>query len=180
MKAIHWLRKEIKDMVVLFLYFAFYFGVFIVFKKLILAHYHISFYGFGAAMVGALIAAKAVLVIESSPLSGPFRASKPYLKVLYDTFVFTALALIFLYLEKSLELLHKEGTFRLAFLTARKEDDFPDFCAVVGWGGLSFLGYSVFAAINRHLGSGKLLGFFFTLPQAGLQESAAHSSTKET
>lgn len=164
MKAIHWLKKEVKELAVLFLYFAFYFGIFIVLKKLILAHYNISFYGFGAAMVGALIAAKAVLVIESTSLSKPFHASAPYLKVLYDTLVFTTLALIFLYLEKSLELLHKEGTFRLAFLTASHEDDLYDFCAKVGWGGFSFLGYSVFAAINRHLGSGKLWRFFFTSP----------------
>lgn len=165
MKALHWLKKEVKELAILFVYFAFYFGIFIVFKKLILDHYDISYYGFGAAMVGALLAAKAVLVIEGSPLSRPFHTSAPYVKVLYDTFLYTLLALIFLYLEKSLELMHQEGTFRLAFFTARHEDDFPDFCAKVGWAGLCFLGYSVFAVINHHLGSGKLWRFFFTPPR---------------
>jgi hypothetical protein len=171
MKTIHWLKEEAKALAVLFLYFFFYFGVFIVLKKLILAHYHISFYGFGAALVGALIAAKAVLVIESSPLSRPFHSSAPFLKILYDTFVYTTLALLFLYLEKTLELLHKEGTFRLAFITAGREDDGYEFCAKVGWGGLCFFGYAFFAAINRHLGHGELLRLLFRSPRAKVEHA---------
>src|SRR5476651_539975 len=108
MKTIHWLKGEAKSLAVLFLYFLCYFSIFILFKKLILAHYHISFYGFGAAIIGALIAAKTVLVIESSPLSKPFHSSAPYLKIAFDTLVYTVLALIFLYLEKVLEIAHKE------------------------------------------------------------------------
>ena len=156
MKALHWLAKEVKEMAILFLYFAFYYSIFIVLKKLILAHYAISFYGLGAALVGALIAAKAVLVIQSTALSKPFRSSPPYLKILYDTFVYTTLALIFLYLEKTLELLHEEGSFRLAFTTAGHQDDWAGFCAKVGWAGLCFLGYAYFAAMSRHLGAGEL------------------------
>ena len=177
MKAIHWLKEEAKALVVLFLHFSFYFGIFIVLKKLILAHYHISFYGFGAALIGALIAAKAVLVIESSPLSRPFHSSPPFLKILYDTLIFTTLALLFLYLEKSLELLHKEGTFRLAFLTASHEDDLYEFCAMVGWAGFSFFGYAVFAAISRHLGPGELLRIFFTSPRINIERAPPPSPT---
>ncbi|MCE0498739.1 MAG: hypothetical protein LV481_12410 [Methylacidiphilales bacterium] len=183
MKTIQWLKKEVKELAVLFLYFAFYFGIFIALKKLILAHYHISFYGFGAAMVGALIAAKAVLVIESTPLSKPFHSSAPFLKILYDTLLFTALALVFLYLEKGLELAHKEGTFRLAFLTAGPGDDWYQFCAMVGWAGLSFLNYAVFAAISRHLGPGELWRLHFTAPRIKIErapEPGVHSPPKES
>ena len=91
--------------------------------KMILAHYHISFYGFGAALVGALIAAKAVLVIESTSLSKPFLAAVPYHKILYDTLVYTALALVFLFLEKLVESAHQEGSFRLAFFSMDQDDD---------------------------------------------------------
>jgi hypothetical protein len=161
LKALHWLMEEAKSMFILFLYFCFYFGIFIIFKKLILAHYNISFYGFGAAVVGALIAAKAVLVIESSPLSKPFRSSAPFVKILYDTFIYIVLALVFLYLERLVELIHKDGNFRMAFLGLETQEDWAQFCAVVGWAGLSFLNYSVFAAISRHLGPGKLLRMFF-------------------
>jgi len=165
MKTIRWLKEEAKSLAVLFLYFAFYFGVFIVLKKLILAHYNISFYGFGAAMVGALIAAKAVLVLESCPQPKKLRTSAPVWKVIYETLLYTTLALVFLYLEKSLELMRKEGTFWLAFLSARHEDDSYEFCAMVGWAGISFLGYAVFSTISQHLGRGELLRLFFTSPR---------------
>ncbi len=151
-------------MAVLFVYFAFYFTIFIVFKKLILADYHISYYGFGAAMIGALIAAKAVIVVEKSPLSKPLRYAAPYLKIIYDTLLFTLLALVFLYLERVVETIHKEGMWRMAFLTAGKVEDWYKFCATVGWAGLSFLGYSFFAAMNRHMGAGALLKLLFTPP----------------
>jgi len=162
MKIVHWLKKEGTAFCVLVLYFFFYFGIFIIFKKLILAHYHISFYGFGGAVLGALIAAKAVLAIENTPLSKHLDSAAPCQKILYDAFVYTTLALIFLYVEKTLELYHKEGTLRLAFLTAGRDDDVYLFCATVGWGALSFFTYAVFAAISRHLGPGELLRMLFT------------------
>jgi hypothetical protein len=162
MKLIHWLKEEAKEMAVLFVYFAFYFNVFIVFKKLILAHYHISFYGFGAALVGALIAAKAVLVVESSPLSRPLRNAAPYLKILYDTLLYTLLSLVFLYLERIVELAHKQGTWQDVFQNIGQEEDWYQFAAIVGWAGLCFLGYSFFAAMNRHTGTGELVRLLFT------------------
>ncbi|HEV3273165.1 MAG TPA: hypothetical protein VGZ93_13380 [Candidatus Methylacidiphilales bacterium] len=183
MKTMHWLKGEAKALVVLFFYFLFYFSIFIILKKLILAHYHIGFYSSGAAIVGALIAAKAVLVIESSPLSRPFRSAAPLLKVIYDAFVYTTLALVFLYLEKVLELVHKEGTFRPAFLTAGHERDGYEFCAKVGCAGVAFLGYAVFAAISRHLGPGELLKLFFTSPRVKVEcapAPGADSSSKKS
>ena len=152
-------------MAVLFLHFLFYFGIFIGLKKLILAHYNISFYGFGAAVLGALIAAKAVLVIEASPLSRPFRDHLPCVKIVYDTLLYTTLALVFLYAEKIIETAHKEGNLRLAFLTAGRDDDWYQFCATVGCGALAFFAYAVFAAISRHLGNGELWKLFFRPPR---------------
>jgi len=176
MKAINWLKEELKALAVLFLYFAFYFNIFILFKKLILAHYDISFYGFGAAMVGALIAAKAVLIIESSPLSKPFQSSAPYLKIIYDTSIYTILSLLFLYLEKLLELAHKEHSFQLAFATAGHEDDWYQLFATVGWAGLCFLGYATLAAINRHLGPGGLGKLLLTPPRPKVEHASEPST----
>ena len=164
MKTLHWLKDEAKAVAVLFVYFAVYFNVFIVFKKLILAHYDISFYGFGAAIVGALIAAKAVITVEKSPLSRPFRSAAPYKKIAYDTFIYIVLALVFLYLERIVELAHKEGSWQLGFQNIGEEEDWYQFAATVGWAGLCFFGYSFFAAMNRHMGAGALLKMLFTPP----------------
>ncbi len=162
MKAIERVVREGRAFIALSLYFLFCYGTVVLLKKLILAHYHISFFGFGAAILGALISAKAVLVIECSPLSRVLDSAAPFLKVIYDCLLYTLLALLFLYLEKVLELAHKEGHLRPAFLTVGREDDLSQFFAMVLWAGLSFLGYAVFAAISRHLGPGELFRLFFT------------------
>jgi hypothetical protein len=159
-----WIFKEGKALAILFLYFLFYYGIFIILKKLILAHYHISFFGFSGAVLGALISAKAVMIVESTALSKVLRSAAPFLKVIFDCFLYTTLALILLYLEKVVELAHKEGNIRLAFLTVGRDDDLAQFFAMVIWAGLSFLGYTVFSAISRHLGHGELIRLFFTSP----------------
>ncbi len=162
MKALSWLKREGKSFLATFLYFLGYYAVFIILKKLILAHYHISYFGFGAAILGALISAKAVLLIESTPLSKVLGQAAPFLKVIYDCFLYTTLAVMLLYAEKVFELTRQEGTLRLAFVTLHKEDDLSLFCATVIWAALAFLGYAVFSAISRHVGHGELFRLFFT------------------
>ena len=162
MKIVHWLQKEGKAILILTLYFFFCYGMLVVLKKLILLHYHISFFGLGAAVLGALISAKAVLIIESTPLAKILRESAPALKVIYDCLLYTTLALFLLYAEKIFEVWRHEGTLRMAFFTVGKDADQSIFCATVIWAGLSFLGYAVFAAIGRHLGRGELIRLFFT------------------
>jgi len=162
MKILHWLRKEGKAILILTLYFFFCYGMLVILKKLILLHYNISFFGFGAAVLGALISAKAVLIVESTPLAKILRESAPALKVIYDCLLYTTLALILLYAEKTFEIWHQEGTLRMAFFTVGKNEGLSVFCATVIWAGLAFLGYAIFAAIGRHLGHGELIRLFFT------------------
>jgi hypothetical protein len=164
MKTTAWLIKEGKTLLALFLYFLFCYGIFMLLKKLILAHYDISFFGYGAAIVGAFISAKAVIIIEKTPLSRVLGTAAPFLKIIYDCILYTVFALAFLYGEKVLELYFKEGNLRLAFVTARDENDLSRFCATVLWASLSFLGYAALSAFNRHLGDGELLRIIFTRP----------------
>jgi hypothetical protein len=164
-KFIAWIKHEAKALIAVFVYFLSCYGIIILLKKLILAHYNISYFGFGAAVLGAFISAKAVLVIDSTPLAKVLSSAKPYAKVLYDCFVYTSIALLLLYLEKLLELAHKEGNFRLAFFTVNHDDDLSEFAATVLLASLTFLGYAVFATLSRHLGHGELYRLFFTPPK---------------
>ena len=63
-KLIH----ELEELAVIWLYFVVWVGVFIGLKKLILGEYHIEFSGLSAALIGALILAKVVLVFRNIPL----------------------------------------------------------------------------------------------------------------
>jgi hypothetical protein len=159
-----WIIREAKALFLVTLYFLFCYGTIIIIKKLILAHYNISYFGFGAAILGALISAKTVLIIESTPLGKTFHSRLPILKIIFDCLLYTALALILLYVEKVIELGYKEGNYRLAFATVDHDDDLSGFFAMVLWAAISFLGYAVFSAISRHLGPGELYRLFFTAP----------------
>jgi hypothetical protein len=164
MKAIEWTLREGKALALLFLYFLFCYTIIVVSKKLILDYYNIDFLGFSLTVVAELVAAKAVLIIEHTPLARVLAGAPPYLKVLYDTGVYTAFGVVLLYLEKTLELMHKEGGFRWAFFTQGQEDHLSQFEVTILWAALSFLGYASFAALKRHLGPGALYRFFFTAP----------------
>src|SRR5207245_9369352 len=60
--------SEIKTIGLVTLYFAICFGVMIFLKRLVLAEHQIEFRGLSIAIVGALIVAKVVAVMEHVPL----------------------------------------------------------------------------------------------------------------
>jgi hypothetical protein len=61
------LGEEIKAVALTTLYFAVWFGVLIVLKELLLAEYRIEVRGLSLALVGALVVAKVVLLMEHVP-----------------------------------------------------------------------------------------------------------------
>ena len=62
------LKHELEAVVVVTLYFAAWLGVLMVLKKLVLAEYQIQFRGLSMVLVGSLVLAKVVLVLEHVPL----------------------------------------------------------------------------------------------------------------
>jgi len=58
------LKDEIKAVAITTLYFATWLGLLVLLKKLILEEYQIEFHGLSVALVGALVLAKVVLVLE--------------------------------------------------------------------------------------------------------------------
>lgn len=59
-------KQEAKEVGVGTLYFLIWFGIILTLKKLMLEAYPIEFYGFSTAVVGALIVAKVVVVLDKT------------------------------------------------------------------------------------------------------------------
>ena len=78
MSSVQKLKDEIKAVALATLYFAVWIGVLVVLKQLVLEEYHIQFNGLSLAIVGALILAKVVLVLEHVPL-GEWTRTRPAL-----------------------------------------------------------------------------------------------------
>jgi hypothetical protein len=62
------LKDEIRAVAVATLYFAAWIGVLVLLKTILLAEDRIEFHGWSLALVGALVLAKVVLVLEHVPL----------------------------------------------------------------------------------------------------------------
>lgn len=105
------LKGEIKTVALATVYFAVWTGVLVLIKQLVLSEYRIEFHGFSLALVGALVLAKVVLVLEHVPLGGWIRIRPALVDVLLRTTMYALGLLVVLLLEKALDGRHGHGGF---------------------------------------------------------------------
>lgn len=85
-------KHAIKEVGFVTLYFFFCFGIILTLKKLMLEPYDIEFYAFSTAVVGALIVAKVVVVLDKTRAGTRFDDSHPlgaaalYKAMIYSVF----------------------------------------------------------------------------------------------
>ena len=93
-----WKQKilhEMKSYWLLVLYMAIFFGVFTTYRRLLLAHYGISYEDYGIAVIRALVLAKVVLVAETLRLGRGYEEKPLIVPTLYKTFLFTVCVAVF-------------------------------------------------------------------------------------
>jgi len=158
--------NETKELGIVTAYFLFCFGTILVLKKLWLEEYRIEFQALGMAAIGALIAAKVVLLLEATSIGRRFEHSAQVLDVLYKSLIYTFFAVVVLYLEQVIDLRHEFGGIRAAFINAIHHRDINRFFATLICVGVSFLGYNILSSVSRHLGEGELFRLFFSSRKA--------------
>jgi hypothetical protein len=100
--------KEAKSIFWTSLYFLAWFGSLMLIKVLLLEEYHIQFYNVSALIIGALVVAKSVLIMEAMPVSkGKYQPA--WAVLLKRTLLFMVGVFIILVLEKSIEARHEYG-----------------------------------------------------------------------
>lgn len=101
--------KELKFIFWVSLYFLTWFGALMLIKVLLLNEYKIEFYGASMVVVGALIAAKSVLILENVPLR---LHNKPVIiDIILRTILYLAGISIILILERTFEARDEYGGF---------------------------------------------------------------------
>lgn len=159
------LRHELISVLLTTLYFAICFGTLVLIKRLILADYHIEFKGLGLALIGALIMAKVVLIMEYVPLGTWTRKYPAIVDVIVRTFIYGFGVFIVLVLEKSFEARHEFGGFLHAFAHIYEHPDYPHIWAntiCVFW---SLFGFNVYSLLQQRLGEHGLKQIFFSPPK---------------
>ena len=166
------LREEIRSVGSTTLFFAAWFSMLMVLKWLILAEYNIEFRDVTIALVGALIVAKVVLVLEKVPLESWTRDRVALTHVIVRTGLYGIGILMVLLLEKAFEVRHEYGGFVPALAQVIRHQDIPHVLAATIGVTAALLVFNAMFVIRRHLGKRGLLGIFLSpLPQQSKDDS---------
>ncbi|HEV3109032.1 MAG TPA: hypothetical protein VGY99_00950 [Candidatus Binataceae bacterium] len=160
-----WLRKEFVAILPVFLFFLVGFLLLITLIKLTLAQFSVEITVLSNAVIGALLAAKAALVLDETPLARSLEHTPRIIAVAVKVFFYGVASLLLLSVERVLEALPKSHNFdaalRYAFEHATRY-------RALSWAlGISivFALYFVFLEINERLGEGELWRLFFESPK---------------
>jgi hypothetical protein len=159
-----WLRREYSAARPVFLFFFVAFLLQLSIIKLAVAQFSIPISGLSKAVVGALFAAKAVLILDETPLSRSLERYRRAIAVAVKTLLYGFGTLLLGYLERFLEALHKVGSFDGAVRSMVDQANLYRFFASVLGVTLIFAIYFTFSEINKRMGEGALWSLFFQRP----------------
>ena len=151
------LKDEIRAVALLAIYFGLWIGTFVLLKTLILDEYKIEYHGLSLALVGALVLAKVVLVLEYVSLGAWIRNRPALLDVVLRTALYTLGVFVVLLLEKSFEGRHEHGGFvpslLSVFATAGGYHVWANVICISG----ALLIYNMLSVLRRYLGEEVLI-----------------------
>lgn len=144
------------------MYFAIWIGIFMVIKTLLLAEYGIEFYGLTKALVGALVLAKVVLVMEHFSLGTWVRTQPAWVDVVLRTALYSLGVLVVLLLEKAFEGRHENGGFVPALMSVLRHANVHHVWVNVIVISGALLAYNAFGVLKRKLGEDELGKLFMS------------------
>jgi hypothetical protein len=160
--ALSKLKNELKAVALATLYFGTWIGVLVFIKELALAEYRIEFHGLSLAVVGALVLAKVVLVLEHVPLGAWIRTRPALVEVILRTTLYALGVLVVLLLEKAFEGRHEHGGFVPSLVSVFQHAEihhvWVNTICLTG----ALLGYNALSVVRRHLGEGGLIRLFLS------------------
>ena len=170
----NWLYREFVLLLPVFLFFLGGFLVQLVIIKLAVEQFSIPVAAFSKALIGALFAAKAVLILDETPLARKLERYRRIVAVAVKTLLYGLGTLLLGYIERFLEGLHKVGTFDGAFRDVLDHANLYRFFAWVLGISLVFAIYFTWSEISASMGEGALWSLFFRSPPVA-NASGKHS-----
>ena len=162
----NWLHREFVAARPVFLFFFLAFLLQLLIIKLAVAEFSIPVTALSKALVGALLAAKAVLILDETSLARKLERYRRIIAVAVKTLLYGLGTLLLGYIERFLEGLHKVGTFGGAFREVIAQANLYRFFAWVLGISLIFAIYFTWFEIDEHMGDGALWSLFFQPPHS--------------
>jgi hypothetical protein len=105
------LKHEVRSVLLTTSYFGAWFGALVGLKTLVLAEHQIELHGLTMALLGALLVAKVVLVLEHVPIGARIQRTAPWVDVVSRTGLYAAGTFVALSAERAFEARHAHGGF---------------------------------------------------------------------
>jgi hypothetical protein len=160
------LVKEIKLVASTTCYFAIWFLVLVLLKRIVLAEYQIEFRGMWLALFGALVVAKVVLLLEHVSLGEWLQRHPAIVDVVVRTLWYTLGVFIALLLEKAFEARHEYDGFSSALLHIFEHRDIHHVWGNTICVACALLVFNAASVVRQHLGEGQLSKLFLSPPPA--------------
>lgn len=126
------LAEEVKEALPATIFFLFAFHMIALTKSVLLDAYDITPTGATVATVGALIVAKAILIIDKLPVSRWFSTPRIY-NILWRTLLFGLTAIVFRVVEEAIPLISEVGGVTAAASALLSEIHWPWFWVIQMW-----------------------------------------------
>jgi hypothetical protein len=156
-----WLHREFVSARPVFIFFLVAFLLQLLIIKLAVAQFSVPISAFSKAVVGALFAAKAVLILDETRIGRSLERYRKIVSVAVKTVLYGFGTLLLGYLERFLEAWHRVGTFDGALRDMIDQANVYRFFAWVLGVTVIFAIYFALSEINEHMGKGALWSLFF-------------------
>ena len=164
MKILKKILEEIKIILRTAAYFAIVFILMMVMKKLYLKDYDIEFTGLSQAIIGALVMAKVIILMELISLGPWVQRQPPIVDVIMRTLLYSLAVMIVVILEKAFEDRHLAASYgeAISYVFSHR-DIYHVWATMIGVAGSIFV-YNSFSIVQRMMGKNGLAKLFFSTP----------------
>ena len=169
---------ELKSVAGVALYFAVWIGGLLILKELILAEYSIEFHRLSMALVGALVLAKVVLVLEHVPLGSWVEAQPALVDLVLRTGLYSIGTFVVLLLEHGFEGRHEHDGLGPSLMAVFQQADVDHVLANAICLGSALLGFNAVSVVRRDLGPGGLRRLFLSPPLHGPVGTSASGAVR--
>lgn len=154
------IAREIRDAVPATIFFLWLFHMIALTKAVLLDDYSFTALRATFATVGALLVAKAILVVEAMPISRLF-SGRLWLNLLWRTMLVNVVVLIFRYLEEIIPLIRQHENLLAATAQLYRETAWPQFAVLQLWLFCALFIYCVAAELVHAIGMERIKAVFF-------------------
>lgn len=161
MSFVQKLKKEIIEILLVTAYFLLCFAILILIKKLTLAQVKVEFSGLSAALVGALVMSKVVIILDKTPLGKIYIRQALYKNVLFKSIIYTLVLSFLLFIENLIHTLIEGNSFVDALKSILEHRDPLQFRLILIASFFSLGSYNIIIAIRDSMDKGALTNLFF-------------------